>query len=480
MIKSLRIIIVEDSEDDAELLLRQLKQSGYNPAYEIIDTAAAFNAALDKPGWDLVLSDYILPAFSGLEVLKILQARKLDIPCLIVSGKIDEETAVASMRAGAKDYIMKDNLQRLGPAIKRELAELAVKRECDLAEKTLREKEKLSSILLDGAPNPIVVFNPDFSIRSVNPAFESMTGFSQKSVTGLKAPFPWWPPTENAAQHVDRLKAVLLDGAQDQERLFHKKNGELFWVNILSSSVKDEKEEMEYYLSVWTDITAEKRLRQELELFNHRIIQAQEEERKRIARELHEDTVQILAILKLELESLLQSDGFMSPETMEKLGYLKDNMNHAMQDIRRYSYELRPGDLENLGLEVALEQLADDATEPNKLEVELAIKGEPKTLNSDIELVLFRIVQEALNNIRKHAQASRAVISLAYRPHKIVITVEDNGRGFNLETESHTALDRGSLGLISMRERAKLIGADLNIKSGRGQGTAVSVEVPVS
>lgn len=473
--KVIYILLVEDSEDDALLMTAQLTRDGCRIMYERVDNEAAFRAALDKTGWDIIISDYVLPEFGGLETLKITREKGLDIPCLIVSGKIDEETAVAAMKAGARDYIMKDNLKRLWPAVKRELAEAEVRREREKAEKLLRENEKLSSILLNGVPNPIIVFNRDFSIRSVNPAFGRVTGFLPEKMAGIKAPFPWWPE-EKKSQYMDDLETFILNGG-DQERQFQKKNGELLWVHILSSSVKDESEKTEYYLSIWMDVTAEKRLRQELELLNHRIIRAQEEERLRIARELHEDTIQVLAIIKLELESLLKSLDGKSGEAEKRIRYLQENTEHAMQDIRRYSYELRPGDLEYLGLDVALEQLTKDMIEPGELEIEFKVKGDPRKLNSDVEMVLFRIAQEALHNVRKHARASRAKVNLGYLRDKVSLAIEDNGRGFDPKTELRFALDRGSLGLISMRERAKLIGSKFDVKTGIGKGTVVSIKV---
>jgi signal transduction histidine kinase len=145
MENNLRILLVEDSPDDATLVLRELTKHGYNPVYERVETRDSMNKALEMKTWDIVISDYILPGFSGLDVLKLLKGKNLDVPCIITSGRIDEETAVEAMRAGAKDYIMKDNLKRLGPAVERELADAQVRRERALAEE---QKKALSSRLL--------------------------------------------------------------------------------------------------------------------------------------------------------------------------------------------------------------------------------------------------------------------------------------------------------------------------------------------
>lgn len=139
---SIRVLFVEDSEDDAELLLLAMRTGGYEPIVARVETAAAMQAALGKQAWDLILSDHSMPQFSGPAALAILQASGLDLPFIIVSGAIGEETAVAAMKAGAHDYVMKGNLARLVPAIERELREAAGRRERRRTEEALRRSEE--------------------------------------------------------------------------------------------------------------------------------------------------------------------------------------------------------------------------------------------------------------------------------------------------------------------------------------------------
>jgi len=141
MSKPLKVLIVEDSENDALLLLRELRHSGYEPLHERVYTADSLNAALETKPWDVVISDFVMPQFSGLEALKLIKNKGLDIPFIITSGKISEDTAVLSMKAGAADYIMKDNLTRLGPAIERELQETSIRRESEKSYQALKERE---------------------------------------------------------------------------------------------------------------------------------------------------------------------------------------------------------------------------------------------------------------------------------------------------------------------------------------------------
>src|SRR5438034_7004045 len=120
MSKSIRILIVEDSEEDTQLLLHELRRGAYDPAFERVDTPAAMSAALDRQRWDLVVADFSMPQFNALAALGLLKQKEIDLPFIIVSGTIGEELAVVAMKNGAKDYIMKGNLKRLVPAVERE------------------------------------------------------------------------------------------------------------------------------------------------------------------------------------------------------------------------------------------------------------------------------------------------------------------------------------------------------------------------
>jgi len=137
----LQILLIEDSEDDAELVLRSIRLGGYEHVAERISSAEELRAAFERKSWDLVISDYVMPGFGGLEALELFKQRGLDVPFIIVSGHIGEEVAVASLKAGANDYVMKDRLARLAPAIQRALQETRIARAHKLANEALRENE---------------------------------------------------------------------------------------------------------------------------------------------------------------------------------------------------------------------------------------------------------------------------------------------------------------------------------------------------
>jgi signal transduction histidine kinase len=146
MSTTIRVLIVEDSEDDALLLIRELQRGGYDLVSERVDTPATMKTALDEQIWDVVLSDYAMPRFSMTEALTMMKEKGLDLPFIIVSGAIGEEAAVESMRAGVRDYVMKSNLARLVPVIERELQEAQFRRERIRMEEALRQSEKMRAL----------------------------------------------------------------------------------------------------------------------------------------------------------------------------------------------------------------------------------------------------------------------------------------------------------------------------------------------
>lgn len=176
MKNSLRVLLIEDQQSDAILILRELKKAGYEVTAERVDTGVALKDALERQEWDVVISDYVLPGFSGLTALKILREKNLDIPCIITSGRIDEETAVEAMRAGAKDYIMKDNLKRLGPAIERELNELQVRKERRKTQEALQQNEVKLSLILEQMP--CILWTTDIQLKITSLTGAGLTAFN--------------------------------------------------------------------------------------------------------------------------------------------------------------------------------------------------------------------------------------------------------------------------------------------------------------
>jgi PAS domain S-box-containing protein len=265
----IRVLLVEDLESDAALLLLELRRGGYEPTCERVETAAAMAAALDRQPWDVVIADYMLPGFSGPAALKLLQRRGLDLPFIIVSGHIDEDTAVASMKAGAHDYVMKDRLTRLVSAIEREMAEAEVRRARRQSEEQFAREQTFRQTIENSIPSGIAVVNAEGRQTYVNSAFCDMVGWNEAELLGAKAPFVYWP-AEEAKVLTQAFEATLRGHPQagpnsnGSEARFQHRNGRVFDVLLLSRPIHDSRGKATGWLASVTDITERKRAERRL------------------------------------------------------------------------------------------------------------------------------------------------------------------------------------------------------------------------
>jgi PAS domain S-box-containing protein len=252
--QNLRILIVEDSEPDAELLVRELHRYGYAVTYKRVDSAAAVREALRQPEWQLVLSDYSMPHFDGLKALEIVKASGLDLPFILVSGTLGEELAVEAMRAGAHDFLGKDRLARLGPAVERELREVVARRERRQSEDQLRQL----SHAVEQAPVSIVITDTTGAIEYVNPKFTAVSGYTLEEIRGQNPRI--LKSGETPTEEYRRLWTAIKAGHTWQGE-FHnrRKDGKLYWESVSISAIRDGAGKITHYLAAKEDITERKR-----------------------------------------------------------------------------------------------------------------------------------------------------------------------------------------------------------------------------
>jgi len=226
------------------------------------------------------------------------------------------------------------------------------------------------------------------------------------------------------------------------------------------------------------DVTEQKRMQENLRFYLQQATKAQEGERERISRELHDETTQSLVVLSRQLEALASSGKGLSKDNSLLLEELRQQTNSIMQGVRRLSQDLRPSVLGDLGLRPALEWLISDVAEYSEIATKLNVLGTERRLPEEVELVLFRVTQEALRNVWRHSKATQAEVIVEFDKERIRITVSDNGKGFKLPNTIGDLARDGMLGLAGMQERAQLVNATLTIQSELGRGTSITVEIP--
>jgi signal transduction histidine kinase len=255
--------------------------------------------------------------------------------------------------------------------------------------------------------------------------------------------------------------------------------GAIFLVgNLVSYSLESLRKERKRRTELESAHKEEERMQEHLHFLLQQITRAQEEERKRIAREIHDDTIQSLVVHYQQIYDLAHNTEGLPENAVSRIDELLRQTNHIIEELRRLSQDLRPAALDRLGLLPSLNRLASDITTHSGIAIEVRVIGAERRLPAEAELVLFRITQEALRNTWKHAQATQADITVEFAEGKIRVTVSDNGKGFDVPQVMGDR-KRGKLGLAGMMERAKLLGGTLAVSSVVGKGTTLTAELPV-
>src|SRR5574341_2591404 len=273
MTTALAVLMVEDSESDGQLILRALKKAGYDLVVERVETAEQMRAAWEKRAWDIVISDYSLPRFDGRAALTFLRETGQDIPFIVVSGTIGEETAVAMMKAGAHDYLLKGNLARLTPAVERELAQAETRRERKRAEQTLRQSEARFRGVLQAAPDAILLVNNErHSILFANAQAERLFGYRQDELLGqsieILVPERFRERHEQFRTTRD-IGLIARPMGTDRELAGRRKDGSEFLADIMLGPLKSDDEIV--VLTIVRDITERKQAEEALAAKNEEI-----------------------------------------------------------------------------------------------------------------------------------------------------------------------------------------------------------------
>ena len=361
----------------------------------------------------------------------------------------------------------------------------------------LKKSERELSQIVEGSSVPTFVINKEHTITYWNKACENLTGVSATEVVGTKR--QWLPfyseerpvmadiivdnaPEEEIARLYDGKYggSALLEGAYEAEDFFPQFGESGKWLFFTAAPLRDREGKVFGAIETLQDITEQKRLRENLQFYIAEITKAQEEERKRIARDLHDNAGQSLLLLTHQLDAIASDPkNKLTKPVQEKLDQLHSLAVETLSGLRHYAQELRPAILDDLGLVAALEWMTDKLITESGIDAEVQLDMPRRDLPHQIQLLLFRIAQEALGNVKRHAEASKVVIRLESGPGKIRMIITDDGKGFEAPTRLSDLSSTGKLGLIGMEERAHLLRGTLSIESELGKGTMVSLDIPL-
>ncbi|HSM06732.1 MAG TPA: PAS domain S-box protein [Longimicrobiales bacterium] len=325
--------------------------------------------------------------------------------------------------------------------------------------------------LFESAPDGIVVVDEEGRICRVNPEALRQFGYDEEELVGSSVD-RLVPETGRDAHagHRERYAAAPVRrpmgiGLELQAR---RKDGSTFPVEISLNRITLDGRPCT--MAIVRDVTARRRLQD----FSAGALRAAEEVRARIARDLHDDTAQQLAAHMVRLRLLERAES--EEERAEHLGLLRDGLEATIDGVRRIARGLRPPELADAGLHAALQAHARRLRESHGLEVQLSVEAPDRRLSADGLLAVYRIIQEALTNVARHAATDRAVVSIHTNKDMIEVDVTDQGRGFR---PSQLASGASGLGLMGMQERAVMVGGRLEVVSEPGGGTRVRLSVPV-
>lgn len=341
----------------------------------------------------------------------------------------------------------------------------------------LRISEERYRGLFENSTDALFVCSTTARIISVNRACEQLTGYTLKELmaTVIYDLFSGENKEKIKQLFSEKLEQVPIGGIE--EACLNRKNGTEAYVELRVSPLLRRNQIIGLQV-IAQDVTEERQLRQNMEYYIKQVTKAQEDERLRISRELHDDTAQALATLSRGLDSLSTGEKELTKPVIKRLEKLHEMADSALDGVRRFSQDLRPPILDDLGLVPALEWLITDLEKGYDMATKVDITGSRRRLSPEIELTVFRIAQEVLSNIRRHSQASSVEMSLDFGADALTLIINDNGEGFNIPDRTSDLALSGKLGIIGMRERARLIGGTLIVQSEKGTGTTVTLRIP--
>ncbi len=484
---SLNLLVIAATDERAETVSARLAQAGMAVTAVRVATPATLRAALREGAWDACVHIHGDSALSAAATFRTLHQQGLDIPCLIVAEPQDEKAAIRAMRSGAHDVVSRDRLDRLAPALEREIREARYRAEHRAALEMLRDSEARFRALASSLPGMVFQLHCDvggsFRFLFVGDGCHRLLGIKQHEI--LSSGKRFFDAFDAADRH--RLEAAFAQSVQSglsvdwEGRLKGRGRGK--WISLSATPRRSGHGDNEdtIWQGIASDITAGKeieaelrRSREQLSELSFHLEAVREEERERIARDIHDEIGSLLVAIKIETNLLTAKLPAAPAGLREKAGGIEMLLDQAMGTASRVSRELRPGILKEFGLAEAVRCQADDFARRFDITCRVQCDDDGVEPDADTSLALFRIVQEALTNIAKHAHASLVVLRMRRESGSIALEIRDNGRGI---AEDDLAKPK-SFGLRGIRERVHSLSGKFSIAAGESGGTHIALLVP--
>ncbi|OHB78013.1 MAG: hypothetical protein A2W31_17920 [Planctomycetes bacterium RBG_16_64_10] len=463
-----QVLLVEDNPSDARLI-RELLAGAKRGRFDVVtvERLATGLAALRGGSYDTVLLDLSLPDSQGIDTFLAIQQQNPTIPIVVLSGLEDEELMLKAVHEGAQDYLVKADIdtnlleRALRYAVERKGTEAALR-------KSVTRFQRLVNSNIVG----MILADLDGLITEANDAFLTMTGHVRADLPlrGTELTPPEWRDRDQTA-----AEQLLAEGiATPWEKEYIRKDGGR--VPVLQGVVLLERTTGEC-IGLVVDLSdrkqAEERLRAE-DLLLQRLLDLQERERQLFAYEIHDGFLQYAVGAHLELESVRNRMAGDGGRNLVKLTAAAKLLGEAIKEGRRLVGELRPLIIDEQGIMAAIEYLIGEETARGDLQIAFEHQVQFSRLPPLLEGTMFRIVQEAINNIRRHSGADRALVRLTQVNDRVQIEIQDHGVGFDPES-----VPEQRFGLRGIRERARLFDGQAAIDSAVGRGTRILVELPL-
>lgn len=475
MKKPTQVLLIEDNSDEARLV-KLLLESSSSDDFALVweESLGGGIERLKTGGFDLILLDLSLPDSTGFETFRRVREQAPHLPVIVLTGLSEERIVSLALEAGAQDYLVKGQVD--GDAMRRSIR-YAIERH--RADDAMRRSEELYRTLVDTSPDSISMTDLDGNFIKVSKRTLDMHGFDSEDELVGKSALTVIAP-EQHAMALRNLQETLVHGVSGNlEYELLRKDGSRFEGEMSTSLIKDEYGHPRAFMTVVRDVTDIRRVERVILRLSKQVITEYERARTMIANDIHDGVGQSLLALKMELEMLGKSAcGNMSEYGREKLDRMDSTLREIMNEVRRLASELRPPLLDDFGFEKALEVYVGELSLSTGILTSFSSEGDHPPMEKEKGVLLFRIAQEALANVRKHSRAKAVEVSLVSRNGDLRLSVRDDGDGFDALNTSVGSNNGMSFGILGMRDRAEVLGGALDIASKPGSGTTVTVQVP--